>query len=178
MSRKKYERDFKVVYDTYCNLVMKIASSLVQDYVLAQDICQEVFVRYCEKGIEIEDDFLRAWFIVNTKRKAIDYMRRSYQKHEMVDMYDADLANKTKSSGADDLINNVIRKDMTYRFLRELEEHNPDWYKIVIGVMVDKRPEKEIARELNMSSGNLRAKLHRAKIWIRENYREEYEDLL
>lgn len=177
MNRNTKENHFKEVYEKYCNLVMKIANTIVHDYVLAQDICQDVFVRYCEKGMNIETDFLRAWFIMNTKRKAIDYLKKSYQKHEMVDIFDPDKTDKAEASGTDDLINNIILKDMTCRFLYDLEKHNEDWYKIVVGVLIENKSEKEVARELHMSPGNLRAKLYRAKVWIRENYKDEYEDL-
>lgn len=174
---KMKESDFKKIYNTYNNLVMKIAISVVRDYVLAQDICQDVFVRYCEKGMDLDEEFLKPWFIVNTKRKAIDYLRKSYQKHEMVDMFDPDRAERMECSGADDLIENMIKKEITCRFLRDLSAHNEDWYRIVIGVMIENRPEKEVARELHMTAVNLRAKLHRAKKWIRDNYKDEYESL-
>ncbi|MGI6095203.1 MAG: RNA polymerase sigma factor [Lachnospiraceae bacterium] len=177
MKKHTKENHFKEVYEKYCNLVMKIANSIIHDYVLAQDICQDVFVRYCEKGMGVGDDFLRAWFTVNTKRKAIDYLRKSYQKHEMVDMFDADKADKVEPSEADEMIDNIILKDMTCRFLYDLEKHNENWYKIIVGVIIENKSEKEVARELHMSPGSLRAKLHRAKNWIRENYKDEYEDL-
>lgn len=171
---KMKEHDFSKVYNAYKNLVMKVAMSVVHDYVLAQDICQDVFVRYCEKGADLDEEFLKAWFAVNTKRKAIDYLRKSYQKHEMVDMFDPDKMERVECSGVDDLIDNVIRKEITCRFLKDLEAHNRDWYQIVVSVMLENRPEKEVARELSMTAVNLRAKLHRAKKWIRDNYKDEY----
>lgn len=39
------EEKFQEIYDKYKNLVLKVAFDMTKDYYLAQDICQETFMR-------------------------------------------------------------------------------------------------------------------------------------
>lgn len=165
--------DFNRIYDQYYRLVMKVANGVVRDYTLAQDISQEVFVKFFKKADQIDPEYYRSWFIVNTKRKAIDYCRKSYQMHETVCAMDDDLNMVEEDTMADDF----CRKQLTHRLMEELEEHNSDWYELIMRVVIEQEEPEKVARELGITIENLRTKLHRARVWIRSVYKSEFDEL-
>lgn len=77
----KIER-FDEIYSKYYKLSLKVAYSVVHDVDLAQDICQEVFIHMFFKLDEIDEKFAKAWILAYSKRIAVDFCRKSYNRHE------------------------------------------------------------------------------------------------
>jgi RNA polymerase sigma-70 factor (ECF subfamily) len=73
------------------------------------------------------------------------------------------------------VVNRVYQTELIYKILDELKEVNSVWYEIILFVEVLERPQAEVAEELGISLSVLRARLHRAKGWIRNNYEEDYK---
>lgn len=170
--------DFEIVYRQYCKLVMKVARTILRDYNLAQDICQDVFIRFYEKADCLDEKYFKAWLLVNTRRKAIDYYRKSYKKHEKVDsLQEGSSEVKGEYQEEDDVIDRIVHKELTHRLMEDLEKHNKDWYVLVMRIIVENEEPQVVARDLGLSIEGLRTKLHRARTWIRKHYKAEYDQL-
>jgi len=179
----KKNGSFDKIYHQYYRLVMKIAKNVLKDYNLAQDICQEVFVTFYEKYGEtkIEEEYIKPWLIVNTRRKAIDYCKKAYQVHETLDT--GKMCHVYWNEGVsvsydgDEMAGELSRRELTDEVMKNLKNYNSDWHKIIVRIVFEKRDPQKVARELGITIGNLRTKLHRAKAWIRKEYGDEYESL-
>ena len=77
------EERFRKIYQKYYHLVKKVAFSILQDLDFSEDVSQEVFLLFSAKADTLEEEYYRQWFLVNAKRKAIDFCRKAYQVHEV-----------------------------------------------------------------------------------------------
>ena len=80
-----------------------------------------------------------------------------------------------KGSFEDEILNNIVLRELTKRILEDLAKKNPDWYEIVIRMYIRGENAEETARALGISVDNLRTKKHRIKIWLMKRYRDDFE---
>ncbi len=185
MTEEKYRR----IYFQYYRLVKNVAYGVLHDADLAEDVCQEVFLLFLEKEEIVEEEFYPNWFSVNAKRKAIDFCRKSYQVHEVtvagVPEEDESaeevtdkirIKNSGRNSFEDEILNNLVLRELTERILEDLEKKNPDWYEIVIRMYIRGEDAEETARALGISIENLRTKKHRLKMYLTERYKDDFEE--
>lgn len=79
------EEEFKLNYEKYFPIVYKQLYYLVGSNELAEDLAQEVFIKYYNKSEEIE--FLGAWLSKVTVNTALNYLRgekRRMQREESI----------------------------------------------------------------------------------------------
>lgn len=164
---------FNKVYDQYYLLVMKVAFNVLKDYHYAQDVCQEVFAVLYKKAGNIDETLVKAWLLVTAKRKAIDLQRKQFYGKEVC------------GEGQDILYYKDIRPEYTIltrefesRLFQALKEKDETWFQIVIRVSVEEETPEKVARELGITLSHLRTKLFRARTWIRENFKEDYRELI
>lgn len=160
------------IYDKYYLMVMKVAFNILHDYHYAQDVCQEVFLALYTKCNATDDNMIKAWLLVATRRKAIDYQRKKYFRNEVSD---AAPYLTVKEGLAYDVSDSCIRKVFGEEIFNMLQKKDRYWYEIVQRVLIDGESQQKVADDLGISLSNLRIKLHRAKAWIRENI--SYDDL-
>ncbi|MGG7059156.1 RNA polymerase sigma factor [Clostridium nigeriense] len=68
----------KIIYDNYGYLVYTYALSIVQDKHIAEDVCQEVFIKVWSNSGKYNKSFkTKAWIMTITKNTAIDYLRKN-----------------------------------------------------------------------------------------------------
>lgn len=170
------EDKLKKIFDQYYLLVTDIAYSVLRDYHAAQDVCQEVFLKFCEKMGTMEEARIKPWLILAAKNKAIDYKRAAYRKHEMQSSETLEACYYKVESLEKHM------RDLEYRNLRNelfgrLKEEKPEFLNMIIASCIEGKSGEQIAREFGISEENVRTKLHRARLWIRSHYGSKYEEL-
>lgn len=174
------EDKFREVYHQYYRLVKHVVYNVLNDINLAEDICQEVFLLFTRKEKTLDEKYYRQWFVVNAKRKSIDFCRRTYQIHEvtteMISEENEFLEMSDKKSLEDKIAHQMILEEITGRLFQDLEKKNSDWYEIAMRLYVEGEEPEETARALGISIENLRTKKHRMKKWLNEKYKDELED--
>lgn len=161
-----------VIYEKYYLRVMKAANDIVHDYHSAQDICQEVFVQLLRVYDHIDEELIGPWLIVNTRRRAIDMYRRALQEQNNGGLEEAE-----KVCDSEDVEKRVEIKDLQEQLFRRLEQRSPDWYSIIMRLVIDNDRPEEVARDMGISVPHMRMKLSRARTWIRKNFGEYHRDL-
>ena len=178
------EEKFREIYHQYYQLVIKVVYNVLHDKGFSEDICQEVFLAFLEKADSLEEQYYKQWLLVNAKRKAIDFCRKSYQVPSQDEnglrtqsiLWASDRKDTCKSA-EDEVTHKMALNELTGRLFEDLEKKNSTWYEIVMKMNVEGESAEETARSLGISIENLRAKRHRIKVWINKYYREQFENL-
>lgn len=162
---------FTCIYNKYKNLVTGTAYDVLNDYYLAQDICQEVFLKMSENRLETMNipDEMRRYLRAVAYHRAIDYYRKIKRRSE-ISIYE-DSSVMTEMNIEERLDKNNFAKTL----FQELEKKNSEWHYIVIHLGLYDEPAEKVARDMGISINLLRSKYHRAKQWIRKNYESEYD---
>ena len=172
MKREEYDR----MYKQYYRLVIHVAFDILQDYALAQDVCQEVFIKFHQKIEGLDEDKLKGWMLRNALRKSIDMLRKAYRRRE-ISVLEEKMEDKLVVECMTELENEICREQFHSFLLEELKEQNPMWYEIMVRVIVYEEPAKEVAADYGITVMNLRMKISRARRWLNDNYYKHYREL-
>jgi len=181
------EERFRELYWKYHRLILHIAYERVRDCYIAQDICQEVFLKMLRKlNLSAADENIRAWLVVVTDHAAKDVLKKGGKYGAPVSNggeYAADDSFRYKKTARkradceDDPVERFLRKELSVRILEHLRMVSEEQYEIVVLICCMQMSVAEAAARLGMSYDRLTMKLHRARKWIREQYGAEYEQL-
>lgn len=171
---------FDQVYEDYNKLVLHIAFDGLQDYDLAQDVCQEVFCKLHEKIDGLDEELIKKWIVKNAYRKTIDFQRKAYRKNEVSGEFEEEMMQgAVQEMTVEYVVQDDERRRKEFRdFLFErLKEKNPVWYDLMIRVVIGNESTKVVAEDHDITVVNLRMKLSRARHWLCKNYYQVYQEL-
>ena len=171
------EQRFTQVYRRRKNLILRYAYSKTQDLEAAEEICQDVFLHYYEKIEQIQEDLVKAWLLLCAKRKCIDYWRKRQNRQESSVGVTAVLE-VISENNLERVVDHVIQENFAWKILGELRQKNETWYQVIEAVCICEMEQEEAAASLGISVQVLRARLFRARKFIRQEYLKEYKDLL
>lgn len=166
------ESEFCEVYNSYYSLVTKIAYNVIEDYHLAQDITQEVFVILVKKWDTIQQERLKGWLIRCTTRRALDYRRKKYFDREVPDdFHDYDELHPMNVE------QEIIFREIYGDIFLELYHKNRKWYDLICRLDLYGEDSAGLAREMSITQNTLRVRHHRAKQWLGTRIHEENPDV-
>ena len=174
--QKMKREEFDPVYVEYHQMVTHLAYDVLHDYDLAQDVCQEVFMKLDEKIESLDRERIKGWLLRCGKRKAIDFVRRAYRKNEV-----SVIAEKMEEDFVVEYLLEIetekSRKQFRNFVLDRLREKNQTWYELLVRVVVESEPAVIVAEEYGITVENLRMKISRARHWLYKNYYQSYLEL-
>ena len=163
------EKKFTEVFNKYNRLVRKMVISRSGNDMLAEEICQQVFLQYFEQMNNISEELIQPWLLLTTRNMVYDYLRKMQVRKDTYSI-----------NGIKDFM--VIHEDNTERVVTRLS-HSMLTERI-LEELYDKKKEcilqmsyEEAAKHLNIEVQVLRARLYRARRYIRKKYGEEYQEL-
>ncbi len=172
------EEHFEACFLRYKNLVMRYVIDATGDYQAAQEICQQVFVSFYECMDRIPPDFEKAWLMKCTQNAVIDYLRKNKRRKEI--FLETPIGELREVSGAlqeksiaicEDKMNH---RELLGKILAGVRKVNEQWYEILMLSCVEQCTHEETAQRLGISVVVLRARLYRARTYVRKHYRTEY----
>ncbi|MEG0744109.1 MAG: sigma-70 family RNA polymerase sigma factor [Erysipelotrichaceae bacterium] len=145
------------VVDYYKDLVYKLACSQVRNESVAQDVFQDVFLRYIRNKKKFEnEDHRKGWFIKVTINCSRSYFTQTYMKREVPILMDFADNNKAE---------NYI-----YYYVLKL----PRKYRLVIHLFYyEELSSKEISEFLKIKETTIRSQLKRARVLLKEYMKED-----
>jgi RNA polymerase sigma-70 factor (ECF subfamily) len=152
-------KSFRQVYEEVFPVVMRVAYHVTYNIDVAEDICQEAFIRFYEKNIDFPSvDEAKYWLIRVTKNLAINVVKRKSREQAMVDKI-KQMPKVPIRSGEQELINSETRM-----LVREAVEKLPEKLKsvLVLKEYADLNY-KEIGSILRISESNVKVRVHRAR---------------
>ena len=168
------DKTFLTVYHAYQRLIYRSVLVQTQNEELANDICQQTFLRYFEYLHTVEPGFEKGWLLSVSKNLLTDYYRR--KKRLSVDKAQISEACQEKCYKADPA-KEFAAKYFLSQILYELEQKNKDWYEALYQVCILNLPEKDVAEKLNISIDLLRTRIYRGRQYLKKLFGKEYRDL-
>lgn len=174
MKNKRFEDCFL----EYKNLVIRLVMNKTGDYQAAQEICQQVFISFYSNMDRVSDDLVKAWLIRCTQNAIVDYLRKNKNRTEI----QLDESSITQSGNV--LVEESVERyeeqrsdrELVGRILREVKSVNKQWFDILILSCVEGLSYAEMAKRLNIPESVLRARMYRARVFIKQKFGDEYMD--
>ena len=86
MNKRDLEKEFESKYKDYGRMLFRTAYLYVGNSADAEDILQEVFMKYLSGKYRFKDaEHEKAWFIRVTQNKALDFLKRKGRKNVSLD---------------------------------------------------------------------------------------------
>ncbi len=175
MKNKRFEECFQ----QYSHVVIKMAAGKTGSVQTAQEICQQVFLAFYKNMEKIDRDLEKAWLFRAAQNAVIDYYRRSSTQREVVTGYCS--YQETSACPSEESIalyeEKMFHREFMERILSEVSRVNQMWYQVLVLVCVEGLSHQEAARELKISLPVLRARLFRARDYVRKHFGQEYKEL-
>ncbi len=132
------------------------ANSILRDPQTAEDAVQEAFARiYALRGSLDEQRSFSAYLFTVTKRICIDELRKQKRYPELPGV----LPDIPVDSAETEFIRSWERQNQIH-LLAALDETDR---KLLLSFALEGKPTKQIAREMNLSDGQVRVRLHRIR---------------
>lgn len=158
MDKRDLEKEFDAKYNDYGKMLFKIAFLYVGNSADAEDILQDVFIKYLSGIYSFKDsDHEKAWFIRVTQNKALDFLKRKGRKNISLD--DISTFTYEKNSDSVDVIKEILALPEKYKSSVILYYYND--YSV-----------EEISKILKISKSAVKMRLKRS----REILKTELED--
>lgn len=172
----KNER-FEAYFRRYKNLIIKIVVDKTGDYEEALDICQKVFVSFYKNMDSISEDLVKAWLIRCTKNAIVDYYRRlSREKEYAAEVLDVEIGNVAVDGGLDFAEERLDNLNLIGKVLRTVAAVNQQWFEVLYMHCVEGLSYAEMARRSRISETVLRARMYRARLFVKEKFGEDYRE--
>ena len=159
------EDKFQEIYEEYKNLVLKSVYDMTGDFHLAQDICQETFLRLHGYQDNIIVSKVKGWLLVVSSHLVYDYMKKASSRREILIDDQASI-----------YLEQAEQKQLCSSMLRALREKNEDWYEVLMLVEYLGVPRKVVARKRGVSLSTIDNYLRKSKKWMKANFQKEYEE--
>lgn len=167
--------DFDELYMKHEKKLRHIAFSITKDRHLSEDVVQETFIKAYKKIETIEDtEKIGAWLSAIAGRTAIDYLRAEKRRKWLPS--DQSLMEQLFS---DQDLNASIEKEVEIILFKEDIQHllyklTTDYQEVLILRVQYGLKEEEIASQLNLKSGTVKTRLHRARKQLKKVMTEKY----
>lgn len=152
------QAEFRQVYETYHDKLLRIALRIIGDPKRAEDAVHDAFVKiilHFEDFLKIPCKKRDAWIVTILKNTCLDQLRRD--KRQLPQDVNELLANQP-DPGQD------VEADVGYRLLREaMGKLSPDDRELLELKLVLGWPDKEIAQALGITANAVGVRFYRAK---------------
>ncbi|ADK81273.1 MULTISPECIES: RNA polymerase sigma factor [Sediminispirochaeta] len=153
---------FRKFYTKSFSTLLKVAYHITLDMDAAEDICQEAFIRFYNRPFSFpSEDQALYWLIRVVKNLSFNYRKRKVTEYRAMDKIKQE-PERIEASGEDLLI-----EKETVRIVQEALEQLPEKYRSVLilkeyaGLNY-----QEIGRVLRISEGNVKVRVHRARLQL------------
>ena len=175
---KTNEERFVELFWKYEKLVLHVAVTNTGNYHIAQDICQDTFLKLISKmDLSLPDEEIRLWLVTVAHNAARDYHKKGglNRINLEVDFNSPEVTGASIPPNA--YFEEIFRKDFRVRILDGLREANKEYYNMIVLVCCLHLSVGEAAERLNISYGQATKKLYRAREWLWNNFGDEYLEL-
>jgi len=153
---------FRDVYNEVFPVLFKVVYNIIRERTIAEDLCQEAFIRYYNKRFPIPNiNESRYWLIRVAKNLAFNYRKRKQREVSAVDRIKQD-GPKIQEDSQNDLV-----KEETVALVKEALDKLPVKYRSVLILKeYGELNYKEIGKILHISENNVKIRVYRARVLL------------
>lgn len=170
-------KEFEEYFLKYKNLVMRIVMNRTGNYQAAQEICQQVFISFYKNMEKVSPELVKAWLIRCTQNAVVDYLRRESNKNEVdLEKILSEEGNVLVEESLEIYEKKCCDRELAGRILREVRAVNEQWFEVLVMYCIEGLSYAEAAKRLHIPEPVLRARMYRARMYVRQKFRDEYKD--
>ncbi|WP_416151181.1 RNA polymerase sigma factor [Salipaludibacillus sp. HK11] len=136
----------------------------------AEDAAQEVFIKIYSSLPKYEGKGLKTWMVRIAVNHAIDVKRKQQRRREDVK---EDVGLQLVKPSSDSVEGKYIQKELQHHVRRRIDELPKNYRRVVYGYYIEEKSFKLLANEQGINEKSIRVKLHRARNWMREHWKED-----
>jgi RNA polymerase sigma-70 factor (ECF subfamily) len=161
MDRKKKENrgDFKSVYETVFPIIIRIVYRITNDMDIAEEVCQEAFIRYYERQDTIPNaEQAKYWLIRVSKNLALNHEKRKGRERKA---YERVFREPKPNQDTGETL--VLKQEASETVQQALTALPENLRMVLILKEYSNLNYKEIATILGISEGNVKVRVFRAR---------------
>lgn len=136
----------------------------------AEDATQEVFIKVYTSLPKYEGKGLKTWMARIAVNHAIDVKRKKARRQEEVT---EDVGLQLVSVSSDTVEEQYMKQELQHSVRRKIHDIPENYRRVVFGYYIEEKSFKELASEQGINEKSVRVKLHRARNWMREHWKED-----
>jgi len=161
---------FRILVEKYRNHLFRTVFSVLKDQKEAEDATQEVFIKIYTSLPKYENQGFKTWLTRIAINHAIDVKRKQQRRREDV-MEEMELQIESPESNNVEL--EVIKRERQKLVQSRLKEVPANYRDVIYGFYIEEKSYQEIASEQNVQVKTIETKLYRARLWIKNHWKEE-----
>ncbi|HEY0030279.1 MAG TPA: sigma-70 family RNA polymerase sigma factor [Bacteroidia bacterium] len=152
--------EFEEIYSSYSPKIFRLCKGYVNDLDLAKDLTQETFIQVWQNLDKFRNESgIGTWIFRIASNICLRQMERSSK------MPKAEIPFQIEDKKEEPLNEQL---EMLYKCISTLEESD----RLIISLVLEDLPQKEIASITGISEGNVRVKIHRIKQTLTQRFNE------
>ncbi len=174
------QRDFEKLYLEIKDDVYKVALYFTRNPQASEEITQLALYQLFTHFDRIRMDTARANTIRATKNLAYNWQKYGFRDLFFESDYILGYEINEDRSAEEYCFERDQRAQalrLSKDILTALKETNRLWYQAIVVAYVFEMPQEEAAKHLGIDKSTLQSRLYRAKKWVRQRYREQYDDI-
>lgn len=170
--RIQSSNSFDSVYEYVFPVLMRVAYHITEDMAVAEDLCQEAFIRYYNRGISFPDkEQAKYWLIRVVKNLALNYDKRSRRERRAYDRVLKEPERLQTSAETE-----LIKKEITDTVQKALSKLPQKLKTVLVLKEYGNLSYREIASMLHITESNVKVRVFRARALLEELLGEEEID--
>ena len=148
--KKQRKEVFKEIFDTHFHALCGFANKYLSDRDVAEDVVQEVFIGFWEKGSEIDQPgAIKAYLYTAVRNKCLNYLKHRLviQKNEEALIYELE---------SDQFFTNHVIEEETFNQLYQEIKNLPESAQRIMLLALKGLKNAEIAEELGISENTVK----------------------
>lgn len=164
------EHAFRVLVEKYRVHIFKNVFAVLRNQKDAEDAVQEVFVKIYTSLPHYENQGFKTWITRIAINHAIDMKRKKTRRPEE-QLTDAQEESLIAASENTEQI--VLQKELQLLIRERMNELPPNYRELIYQFYIKEKTYKELAEEQQVKVKTIETKLYRARIWMKNNWKEE-----
>ena len=166
------------LYRLYEDDVYKTCLYLSKDEHIARDMTQKTFFSIYEHYDNLRPGRMKPYLIRTAKNTTMNFLRdfKRLREGQIEDLNEEDIKVLSVEEAYIREESAALARELSNSILTRLYHKNKRWYEVIVWAYYFEIPHEEIAKQLDVNVEVIYSRLYRAKQWIRQTYKEEYEN--
>ena len=179
MNQEEKRARFEVIYRENQHDMYKVALYYTQHEQAAVEITQKAFYNLYLHFESVDLNSMRTYMGRTIRNMTYNWTRdNKIAKEGNIEDYYEDLMIESLE---EIIIRNEEKQtayDLAQDILSALYEKNQRWYEVILLVYYLEIPQEQVAKDQGVEKDVISSRLYRAKQWIRQQYREQYNEAM